>query len=374
MVVLVDVLRNRAEVEKVARIMGAEPAEFVFLETLPADDVRRFREQVTAVVHDGAPEMLDRIAAATRLVPAGVAAAISQKALGPRLAAAVAGRLEPARAADIIEKLPVSFTARSCGHLDPRRIAGIVDRLDEGLVVRIAVALAEAGDHLTMGRFVGHLRDGVLARILEQVGDDTVLRAGYYVDQPDRVPRILESMGADRLRSVIGAAAAAGLWREALAVAGMVGGEQRRRIAQVTARLDAQALASLVRVTHEEGLWEALLPLVALLDAEDRQAVARLEALAEPEVLTGVVRAVVATGLWGEFLPLVDALPRPSRRIVAEAAAALDDEALDALAREVGKQDLWELVLPLVELMDDAGKQRIFELPAFQEQGETGER
>lgn len=359
---------SRAEVEKTARLLGEEPQTLEFLRALPGGDVRGFREQASAALFDRAPEMLDRIAAATKLVPAGVAAAISQKALGPRLAAGVAGRLEPGRAADIIAKLPVSFTAESCAHLDPRRIAGIVDRLDEELVVRIAVVLAENGDHLTMGRFVGHLRDRVLGRVLEQVGDADVLRAGFYVDLPERLPRILELMGDERLGSVVRAAAAHGLWEEALAVATAVGGEQRLRIARLTARLDGAELDSLVRVTHAEGLWEALLPLVALLDEEDRLAVARLDALRDPQVLAGVVRAVVATGLWGDFLPLVGVLPQEARKVVADAAAALDDGELDALAREVGAQDLWDLVLPLVELMDDAGKQRIFDLPSFQDQ------
>ncbi|MEV6955058.1 hypothetical protein [Streptomyces sp. NPDC051183] len=359
---------SRAEVEKVARLLGAAPAELAFLGGLPEADVRAFREQVTAVLSDRAPEMLDRIAAATKLVPAGVAAAISQKALGPGLAAAVAGRLEAARAADIIAKLPVSFTAESCAHLDPRRIAGIVDRLDDGLVVRIAVVLAERGDHLTMGRFVGHLRDQVLGRILEQVSDTAVLRAGFYVDLPERLPRILELMGDDRLGSVVRAAAAGGLWEEALAVAAMVGGAQRLRIAQLTARLDGAELDSLVRVTHAEGLWETLLPLVALLGEEDRLAVARLDSLRDPEVLAGVVRAVVATALWGEFLPLVGVLPEDARKVVADAAAGLGDTELDALVREVDKQDLWELVLPLVELMEESGKERIFALPAFADQ------
>ncbi|MEU9252424.1 hypothetical protein AB0D66_11335 [Streptomyces sp. NPDC048270] len=359
---------SRAEVEKTARLVGLDADGLGFLAGLPGEDVRAFREQASAALFDGAPEMLDRIAAATRLVPAAVAAAISQKALGPRLAAAVAGRLEAGRAADIIEKLPVSFTAESCAHLDPRKIAGIVDRLEEGLVVRIAVALAERHDHLTMGRFVGHLRDGVLGRILEQIGDTDVLRAGFYVDQPERLPRILELMGDDRLGSVVRAAAAAGLWEEALAVADAVGGEQRLRIAQLAARLDGPELASLVRVTHEAGLWERLLPLVALLGEEDRLAVARLEPLRDPGVLAGVVRAVVATRLWGAFLPLAGVLPADARKVVAGAAAGLGDDELDALVREVAEQDLWELVLPLVELMDDTGKQRVFDLPAFRDQ------
>ncbi|MEV0255393.1 hypothetical protein AB0H82_14200 [Streptomyces sp. NPDC050732] len=367
-----DKLRVRAETRKIAHLLDVPPETLTFLQDLPVDDVRRFRTQTVTALFDRSPDMLDRIAAATRLVPAGVAAAISQKALGPRLAAAVAGRLEPARAADIIEKLPVSFTARSCAHLDPRRIKGIVDRLDEDLVVRIAVALAERGDHLTMGRFVGHLPDSALRRILPQVDDATVLRTGFAIDVPERLGHIIDLMGADRLASVIGSASADGLWPEALAVGGMVTGEQRGRIASIAAGQPQDRLDTLVATVAEQDLWESLLPLVALLSEAERRTVAGLPSLRGADVLAAVVRAVVATGLWAEFLPLVDALPAESRKTVADTAGALPEPDLDALAGEVDKQDLWELVLPLVELMDDGAKTRIFALPAFQEQ--TGHR
>ncbi|MFC0848878.1 hypothetical protein ACFH04_34970 [Streptomyces noboritoensis] len=362
-----DKLLGRAETEKIARLLGREPDELAFLSALPADDLRRLREQTVAALFDGTPEMLDRIARATKLVPAGVAAAISQKALGPRLAAAVAGKLEPARAADIIEKLPVAFTAESCAHLDPRRIPGIVDRLDENLLVRVSVALAERGDHLTMGRFVAHLRDSALERILPQVEDKVVLKTGSVIDLPQHLNRIVDLMGEERLARVV-ASAADGLWPEALAVAGLVTGDQRTRIATLAARQPPERLDSLVRTVAAQDLWESLLPLVALLSEDDRRAVALLPSLSDPEILTGIVPAVVSTGLWAEFLPLVELLPTASRETIATSASTLTDDDLDALAREVDKRDLWELVLPLVELMDDAAKERIFTLPSFQDQ------
>ncbi|WP_269858534.1 hypothetical protein [Streptomyces sp. RPT161] len=364
----VDTLRNRAETRKIARLLDVDVDQLVFLRGLSADDVRRFREQVVTALFDGAPEMLDRIARATKLVPAAVAATISQTALGPRLAAGVAGRLEPHRAAEIIDRLPVSFTAESCAHLDPRRIAGIVQRLDEDLLVRIAVALAERGDDVTMGRFVGHLPDTALRRILGLVDASVVLRVGFLIDQPQRVDSVIELMGTERLAAVI-QAAGDGLWPEALAVAGMAGPRWRHAIAAITARQAPEHLDSLVRAAHEQDLWESLLPLVALLDDAERRRIAELPSLRDTAVLGEVVQAVVATRLWQEFLPLVELLPGPSRRTVAETAGRLPDGELNAMALEVAEGDLWEAVLPLVELMDDPAKERVFALPAFQEHG-----
>ncbi|WUR83412.1 hypothetical protein OG967_33955 [Streptomyces phaeochromogenes] len=362
-----DTLRSRAEVLKLARLLDVEPRQLAFLEELPAEDVRAFRERSVAALFDDAPGILDRIAAKTKLLPAGIAAAISQKALGPQLAAALAGRLEPGRAADIIERLPPEFTARCCHHVDPRRIAGIMGRLDDDIVVRIALVLADRRDHLTMGRFVGHLRDSALLRILPRLDDTTLLLTGFVIDHPERLGHIVELLGEERLTSVIGSAADRGLWPEAMAVASMASGEQRARIASLTAAQPEARLDSLVRTTAEQDLWESLLPIVAALDEDELRAVARLPSLRDRAVLDGLVRGVVATGLWAEFLPMVAALPPTARRIVAKAAGTLSDPDLDALAVGVEKEDLWELVFPLVELMGDGARRRLFELPAFRE-------
>jgi hypothetical protein len=329
--------------------------------------VRVFRERSVAALFDDAPEILDRIAAMTKVLPAGVAAGIAQKALGPRLAAALAGRLEPVRAADIIDRLPAEFTARCCHHLDPRRIAGIMGRLDDDIVVRVALVLADRGDHLTMGRFVGHIRDSALVRILPKLDDATLLHTGFVIDHPERLGHIVELMGEERVSSVIASAADEGLWPEAMAVAAMAADRQRARIASLTAAQPEPRLDSLIRTTAEQDLWESLLPIVALLSEDELRAVAALPALRDPAVLDGLVRGVVATGLWAEFLPMVGVLPPTARRIVAKAAGALSGPELDALARGVDKEDLWELVLPLIELMDDTAKQRLLELPVFQE-------
>ncbi|MFD9443950.1 hypothetical protein ACFWBR_36500 [Streptomyces sp. NPDC060006] len=362
-----DTLRGRAETLKLARLLDVEPQTLAFLEELPVEDVRLFRERSVAALFDDTPGTLDRVAALTKLLPAAVAAGIAQKALGPRLAAALAGRLEPARAADIIDRLPADFTARCCHHLDPRRIAGIMGRLDDGIVVRIALVLAERGDHLTMGRFVGHLRDSALRTVLPQLDDTTLLRTGFVIDHPERLAHIVELLDDERVSSVIEAAADNGLWPEAMAVAGMAAGAQRTRIASLTAAQPEARLDSLVRVTAEQDLWESLLPIVSLLSEDELRAVAALPVLRDPAVLDGLVRGVVATGLWSDFLPMVAALPPTARRTVAKATGALDDLDLDALARGVDKEDLWELVFPLVELMDDTARQRLHELPAFQE-------
>lgn len=362
-----DALSNRAETEKIALLLGIDdPGRLRFLRQLPSEELRAFRERAVAALHDGAPEALDRLAAASKLMPSTVAATVSERVLGPRLAAAVAGRLEPERAAAIVARLPVPFTASACGYLDPRRIEGLLERLDEDTVVRVGLELAERRDAVTMGRYVGHLTDGALRRIVDAVEDTLILRCGFYADRPERLDAVLELLSAERLESII-RTAAHGLWPEVLAVAGMVGPGQRERIAHLAARQEQPVLDGLVCATHEDDLWEALLPIVALLPPEERRAVATLPALQDADVLGAVVRAVAVTGLWGDFLPLVTVLPNASRQLLAEAVSELSEKHLEAMAGEVARRSLWEAAIPFVTLMEGSAKDRVFALPAFQD-------
>ncbi|MDF3287691.1 hypothetical protein [Streptomyces silvisoli] len=126
-----------------------------------------------------------------------------------------------------------------------------MQRLDEDLLVRIAVALAERGDDVTMGRFVGHLPDAALRRILGLVDASVVLRVGFLIDQPQRVDSVIELMGTERLAAAI------------------------------TARQAPEHLDSLVRAAHEQNLWEAVLPRVELMDDPAKERVLALPAFQE---------------------------------------------------------------------------------------------
>ncbi|MEA2264424.1 MAG: hypothetical protein QOE27_7, partial [Solirubrobacteraceae bacterium] len=63
-------LSASVEIVKLARLVGAEPEDLDYLEQVDAPDIRDLREQVTVVMFDADRQMLQRVAAATRLIPA----------------------------------------------------------------------------------------------------------------------------------------------------------------------------------------------------------------------------------------------------------------------------------------------------------------
>ncbi|CRK56234.1 hypothetical protein [Alloactinosynnema sp. L-07] len=178
------------EIAKLARLLGDQPERFAYLADLPVSDLRVLREKATDVLFDANRAVFERIAAASKLVPTGVTAAVAQKAFGPLLCARVAGVLEPERAIDIAGRLPVDFLADVAAELDPRRAAGVLAALPAGPVVAVGTELARRGDYVTMGRFIGELPASALKATVEALDTEAILRTAAFSEVEDRFAEI----------------------------------------------------------------------------------------------------------------------------------------------------------------------------------------
>src|SRR4051794_35117582 len=103
---MASLLNADVEILKLARLVDATPEQLGYLRHADPQDIRDLREQVTVVMFDADRQMLQRVAAATKLIPAKLAALIGERAFGPLLCARLTGLLEPSRAVDIAAKLP----------------------------------------------------------------------------------------------------------------------------------------------------------------------------------------------------------------------------------------------------------------------------
>ncbi len=107
-----------AEIVKLARLLGAEPRELDFLRQIEWQVLRDLREQAASTMFDADRQQLQRVAAATKLVPGKITAVIGERAFGPLLAARVTGLLDPSRAVDIAAHLPTHFIADVGAQID----------------------------------------------------------------------------------------------------------------------------------------------------------------------------------------------------------------------------------------------------------------
>ncbi len=100
---------------------------------------------------------LSRLAAASKLLPVGLVATLGERAFGPVLSARITGLLDPGRAVEVAQRLPVDFLADIAVDLDPRRASAVIARIPPQQIGEVTRELVRRHESVTMGRFVGHL-------------------------------------------------------------------------------------------------------------------------------------------------------------------------------------------------------------------------
>ena len=292
-----DVLRTRAEILKLARLLGRDPAQFAYLETIELADLRALREQTIQLLWDADGASMGRLAAASRMLPVALTATIAQRAFGPLLAARIADRLEPARAVDIAAKLPTEFLADLATELDPRRASAVLVLIPAGQIAAVTRVLVARGEYVTMGGFVGHLGEDAIKAALAEMDDPTLLRVGFVLEDKARLPRLFALLEEDRLGALVAAATQHELWIEALDLLNHLDADQRAVIVQSATTLDEAAREGIVAAVIEYALWDE-----ALIIAEGDRAVQgklakRLQALPSAQRRALARRAAQAYGL-----------------------------------------------------------------------------
>jgi hypothetical protein len=236
-----DRLQSHAEVMKLARLLDREPDELAYLQPMAPDDLRALRDGVTETLYDAHGSSLGRLAAASRLLPAGLTATIGQRAFGPLLSARLAGLLDTDKAVDVAGKLPPPFLADVAVELDPRRASDLIASIAPALIGQVTAELVARGEYVTMGRFVGHLSDGAIAAALANMDDEAVLRTAFVIEDRSQLSRLFAKLPKGRPAGIIAAAAADRMWLEALDLLNHLHKRQRREMVLAALALDEPA-------------------------------------------------------------------------------------------------------------------------------------
>jgi hypothetical protein len=314
-------LESRVEVLKLARLLDVPEVRLAYLEAVPPADLRKFRERATDRLYDADGHALARVAAASRLLPAQVSATIGQRAFGPLLCARIAGRLDPGRGVEMASRLPPDFLADVAVELDPRRAIDVIVRIPTVQIVEVAGELIRRGEYVAMGRFVGHLSDESITAALAVIDDESLLRICFVLEAKQRLSHVAGLLPDERVAGLIGAAADADLWPEALDLLSNLPDARRGRFADAAAEQSDEVLTSLVQTAQREELWDLLLPIARVMSEDSRRRFAALPALHEPEVLDEIVRVAERDGLRDDLEPLIEFLPGKARRRVERAIA-----------------------------------------------------
>jgi hypothetical protein len=292
-----DALRAQAEVLKLARLLNRDPDELAYLDEIPAADIRQLRDQVTDVLFDGQSHALARLVAAGKLLPVGVTATIGQRAFGPVLSARIAGRLDPKRAVEVADRMPIPFLADVAIELDPRRARDVITRIPPERIAQVSGELVRRGEYVTMGRFVGQLPDEAVRAAVSAMDDASLLRVAFVLESKEGLDDLVAMLPPERLDSVIDAASREQLWVEALDLLASLAPEHRAELAERAGEHGDTVLEQVVRTAAEQDLWVELLPLLDGLSPDGVEIVAREAARLDPSQREAIAANARAAGL-----------------------------------------------------------------------------
>lgn len=240
-----DVARHAALV-KLARVLEVDESELDFLEPLDVATLHELREQCAARLHEEDAERLGAVAAAGRLLPAGVSAAIAQRFFGPSLVARLVGLLEPERAAQQARHIDTKFMADVAARADAHVISALSAHLSLTMLQDITKVLVERDDVVTLSLFVGPLPAETIAAILEAVDDHAaVVRIAQYVEQSEALDPIVSLLPDHRVKQLLGAVRDQALSDEAVHLFAQLGDTQTSRLRRLAT--DVEGLSPLVR-------------------------------------------------------------------------------------------------------------------------------
>lgn len=225
-------LETQAEIVKLARLLETEPERLRYLVSVSPHDLARFRDQVADALYARTAGGLRRMAAASRVMPGALAAAIAGRVLGPMLCARLAGMIEPDRAVDIAKRLPPEFLADVAVHIDPRRASDVVARLPTPLVLQGAAELVRRREYVAMGRFVGHLPGDTIRIAIGEIDEQSLLRVAFVMEGKERLDHVISLFPDERIGGILDAAEEEGLWAEALDLMDHLGPQLRERFEQ----------------------------------------------------------------------------------------------------------------------------------------------
>ena len=292
-------LARRAEILKLERLLGTAPGAFAFLEKIEALVIRALREQMTGVLFDSDRAALQKVAAATKLTPAAIAAVIAEKALGALLCARVAALLPADKAIDISRRLSPDFLAEVCLHIDPRRVQEIIRGTPASLVVAVSKRLEQQREFVTMARFVDALTLDAIKAVMAETDDvEALLRTAFFVENPARNNELVALLPKAKLKRLVQVSTtSAELWSTGLGLMELLTPQWRGEMGVLAAELDDAALERIARFTQQENLWDAELSTLMAMPEPARRRMLESPAFSAPPIRAAIAATAKARGV-----------------------------------------------------------------------------
>lgn len=302
-----EVLDARSEVIKLARLLGTDREAIAFMEKVDSASLREFRYQLIDAFYGNEDDGLARFAKVGNLLPASAIAALTKEAVGPVLAARIAGMVDPKQASSVVQKLPVSFVADIAVQIDPRRVTPVIGALPPATLSEIAAELVKRKEFVAMGEMVGAADESTLSTVLDKASDAELLQVAFVTEDKDALQTAISMLSDKRLRNIMKVAGKENLWPAALDLLRHMTDEEYLRVIQLASKLDDATLDALVAVSLDDDLWELVIPAVSQMKNPSKVVAALLRA--EESVVDEFADAIIADGAWEDVRELLEKLP-----------------------------------------------------------------
>ena len=301
-----EVLEARAEVIRLARLLGAPPETMTFMEKVGSEGLRKFRRQLVDVFYGSEQGSVERFAKIGNLLPSPVIAALTKEAVGPVLAARISGLVDPAQAIAIVARLPIDFVADIAVEIDPRRIGPVIGGLPSETVGALAITLVKRKEYVTLGELGGFADDDAQAVVFDAASDADLLQIAFVTENKENVSKSIALLSDKRLGSIMRTAGKEGLWAEALDLLRSMNDDDYFRVIDIAARQDEATLDAFITTAQNDALWDLVIPSIAQM-ADPAKTVAAL-LRADAATIKGFVDAVVKQRAWDDMRELLQKL------------------------------------------------------------------
>jgi hypothetical protein len=204
-------LVTRAQIDMLAETLGVPAEQLAHLGRFDDAQVRAINQHVSNAIFDAFEPAFKRIAMLAPLVPAGIAAKVSELAVPPicaGLAAGAVGVAHPQKAAAVLAKLSPTYAADSAPYLDPRAAEALAPVMPVEPLVKAAVVMVERGLFLTASRFVDFAPAELLQAAEKAIQDDAAMvRIAALSQSAARVAEIIAILPRERVQRIVRAGA-----------------------------------------------------------------------------------------------------------------------------------------------------------------------
>lgn len=191
--------------KKYRHLLGAPEDSLQFLEDLDKDQLNELFLQTANAINGGQTELWERLAKGSNLMPAFIAAKLSENVFGEVVCANVASFMKVKDALRVVNHLSTEFMAKVTPHLIPEKTVELVNAIPMKKTRKVTRILLKEQDYYSIARFVDTLEfSKVMLIAREDIEDERVLlRISTYVENKTLVAQIFMAFQDERQRNII---------------------------------------------------------------------------------------------------------------------------------------------------------------------------